>query len=151
MTFVFRELTIFWNLYSLFMFVVTATRWFGKKTFFEVFRKNATVIDGEGDFVDAGAEKGLLSFYRLISSIYFYKHCAAFQPFSTPKSLFQSFSVDSFNQRHLSLISEIRDKQWERVVTEVDIMRNPEALKLHYMRCCWVFNYWGRQIKISWF
>ncbi|CAC5405131.1 unnamed protein product [Mytilus coruscus] len=34
----------------------------------------------------------------------------------------------------------IREKLWERVVTEVEMMPNHEALKLHWMRCCWVFD-----------
>ena len=122
-------------------------RGFGKKTFFEVFRRNASFVSGEGEFADAGKEGGLFSFYRLVCCIYFYKHLAAFQPFSTPKLLLESFSVDSNHQKHLKFISEIREKQWERVTTEVDIMPNAEALKLHYMRCCWVFDYWAQADK----
>ncbi|VDH93405.1 Hypothetical predicted protein [Mytilus galloprovincialis] len=38
----------------------------------------------------------------------------------------------------------IREKLWERVVTEVEMMPNHEALKLHWMRCCWVFDYWSQ-------
>ncbi|CAC5392585.1 unnamed protein product [Mytilus coruscus] len=37
-----------------------------------------------------------------------------------------------------------REKLWERVVTEVEMMPNHEALKLHWMRCCWVFDYWSQ-------
>ncbi|VDI52433.1 Hypothetical predicted protein, partial [Mytilus galloprovincialis] len=45
----------------------------------------------------------------------------------------------------VSYFRAIREKLWERVVTEVEMMPNHEALKLHWMRCCcWVFDYWSQ-------
>ncbi|CAC5392687.1 unnamed protein product [Mytilus coruscus] len=116
----------------------------GKKTFFDVFRKHASFIVGNGSFADVHGHNGLHSFYRLICSVYFNKHRAAFQPYSTPKSLFDSISEGDLHEKHLSFISAIREKLWERVVTEVEMMPNHEALKLHWMRCCWVFDYWSQ-------
>ncbi|CAC5359268.1 unnamed protein product [Mytilus coruscus] len=115
----------------------------GKKTFFDLFRKHASFIVGNGSFADVHGHNGLHSFYRLICSVYFNKHRAAFQPYSTPKSLFDSISERDLHEKHLSFISAIREKLWERVVTEVEMMPNHEALKLHWMRCCWVFDYWS--------
>ncbi|VDI55362.1 Hypothetical predicted protein [Mytilus galloprovincialis] len=117
----------------------------GKKTFFDVFRKHASFIVGNGSFSDVHGHNGLYSFYRLICSVYFSKHrAAAFQPYSTPKSLFDSISEGDLHEKHISFISAIREKLWERVVTEVEMMPNHEALKLHWMRCCWVFDYWSQ-------
>ncbi|CAC5419098.1 unnamed protein product [Mytilus coruscus] len=116
----------------------------GKKTFFDVFRKHASFIVGNGSFADVHGHNGRHSFYRLICSVYFNKHRAAFQPYSTPKSLFDSISEGNLHEKHLSFISAIREKLWERVVTEVEMMPNHEALKLHWMRCCWAFDYWSQ-------
>jgi hypothetical protein len=52
-------------------------RGYGKKNFFDSFRKNAAFIcsNPAGDGSD-----GLCSFYKLILCTYFSKHRAAFQP-----------------------------------------------------------------------
>jgi hypothetical protein len=46
--------------------------------------------------------------------------------------------------KHTALISEIREKLWERIQSEIDIIPNAEALKLHWMRCCWVYTFWSQ-------
>lgn len=33
---------------------------------------------------------------------------------------------------------------WERILTEVEIMPNANALKFHWQRCCWVFMFWSQ-------
>lgn len=33
---------------------------------------------------------------------------------------------------------------WERILTEVEIMPNADALKFHWQRCCWVFMFWSQ-------
>jgi hypothetical protein len=43
---------------------------------------------------------------------------------------------------NLTLIQNIREKMWERVVSEDQMIPNADALKLHWQRCCWVFSYW---------
>ena len=117
-----------------------------KKTFFDVFRRNAAFISGSvcsGHLFDTNTD-GLNSFYRLISSVYFSKHCSAFLPISSPKSLFDSLHGQDDIQTHQLLITRIREKMWERVVTEVEIMPNTEALRLHWLRSCWVFKFWSQ-------
>jgi hypothetical protein len=59
-----------------------------------------------------------MSFYRLICSIYFTKHCTAFLPYSNPEALFDSFSAEDVHDRHILFVTEIRERQWERVVSE---------------------------------
>ncbi|CAC5422646.1 LIN54 [Mytilus coruscus] len=34
---------------------------------------------------------------------------------------------------------------WERVWSEVEMIPNAEALKLHWLRCCWVMQYWKQR------
>lgn len=33
---------------------------------------------------------------------------------------------------------------WERIQSEIEIIPNAEALKLHWMRCCWVYTFWSQ-------
>ena len=33
---------------------------------------------------------------------------------------------------------------WERVSYEQEMLPNPEALKLHWTRCFWVFKFWSQ-------
>ena len=112
---------------------VSFFRGYGKKTFFEVFRKYADFITGShnmGNLTEIEEYGGLHAFYRLITSVYFHKYCSAFQPLSTPKALFDSVDANDEHQQHLNLISDIREKQWERVVSETEIIPNHEALRL---------------------
>ncbi|CAC5358990.1 unnamed protein product [Mytilus coruscus] len=97
-----------------------------------------------GLLCDINSQSGLHSFYRLISAVYFSRHCSAFLPFSSPKTLFDTLNADTINEKHLMLISDIREKMWERILTEVEIMPNADALKLHWQRCCWVFMFWSQ-------
>jgi hypothetical protein len=56
---------------------------------------------GDGEFSDIHGQSGLMSFYRLICSIYFTKHCTAFLPYSNPEALFDSFSAEDVHDRHI--------------------------------------------------
>ena len=123
---------------------VSYFRGFGQKTFFDVFRKNSSFIVGDGECSDIYCHSGLMSFYRLICSIYFTKHCTTLLTYSNPEALFDSFSAEDVHDRHILFVTETRERQWERwerVVSEVEMMPNPEALNLHLKRCCWGFHY----------
>jgi hypothetical protein len=55
-----------------------------------------------------------------------------------------AFSAEDVHDRHILFVTETRERQWERwerVVSEVEMMPNPEALNLHLKRCCWGFHY----------
>ena len=120
---------------------------FGKRTFFDVFRKHAAFITGSSDIgclFDINTERGLYSFYRLIAAVYFSKHCSAFQPIASPKALLDSLHFEDNHIKHTALISEIREKLWGRTQSEIEIIQNAEALKLHGMRCCWVYTFWSQ-------
>ena len=117
-----------------------------RRHFLMFFRKYASFIVSN-DFTDVNSPNLLLSFYRLIGSLYFTRHCSAFLPYVSPEALFASISEEDELKKHVSFLTEIREKQWERVVSEVEMMPNPEALKLHWKRCCWVYSYWKQSIQ----
>jgi len=121
----------------------------GKKTFLDIFRKHAAFITGSqytGHLKEVNTEGGQIAFYRLDSSVDFYRYCSAFQPLSTPKVLFDSFNTGNTKTTHWLVISDIREKQWERVTSETEIIPNHEALQLHWKRCCWVYQYWSQSL-----
>ena len=115
---------------------------FGKKTLWR-FQKTCCFhyIECLGDIK---TERGLYSFYRLIAAVYFSKHCSAFQPIASPKALLDSLHFEDNHIKHTALISEIREKLWGRTQSEIEIIQNAEALKLHGMRCCWVYTFWSQ-------
>jgi hypothetical protein len=116
----------------------------GKKTFFDCFRQNALFISQ--DLCNTNVQ-GLFAFYRLASCVYFSKHRAAFQPATSAKEVYDNIECDDNELRHLTLIQNIREKMWERVVSEDQMIPNADALKLHWQRCCWVFSYWKQTLK----
>ncbi|CAC5386182.1 unnamed protein product [Mytilus coruscus] len=56
--------------------------------------------------------------------------------------MFDNALCESDLDKHLALIKKFRESMWERVVSEVEMIPNAEALKLHWLRCCWVMQYW---------
>ncbi|CAC5377838.1 unnamed protein product [Mytilus coruscus] len=119
---------------------------FGKKTFFDVFMKHASFITGTETacLLDFDSESALFAFYRLISAVYFSKNSTAFLPLTSVKSLYDSLHGQNIHDKHVSLISQIREKMWERVLSEQEIMPNSEALKFHWLRSSWVFQFWAQ-------
>jgi hypothetical protein len=66
---------------------------------------------------------GLMSFYRLICSIYFTKHCTTLLTYSNPEALFDSFSAEDVHDRHILFVTETRERQWERRVFSKNIKK----------------------------
>ena len=121
-------------------------RGFSKKTFWEMFRCKASFIAGAqscGELWETG-DSGLLSFFRLIGSLYFSKHRPAFLPtFDTSEAFLKSFSVLSNSMdQHVAFLAGIREKIWDRVISEVDFLPSTDALKLHWKRSEWVRLLW---------
>ncbi|CAC5371822.1 unnamed protein product [Mytilus coruscus] len=56
--------------------------------------------------------------------------------------MFDNTLCESDLDKHLAIIKKFRESIWERVVSEVEMIPNAEALKLHWLRCCWVMQYW---------
>lgn len=119
---------------------------YGKKTFFETFRKNAHFILDETLLTDTETDSGFCAFLKIILCVYFCKHRAAFQPHVSVKELCQTFS-DQLDITTLKAITQhFREKMWERIDTEKELLPNLEALHLHWKRCCWVILYWKQAL-----
>ena len=75
---------------------------------------------------------------------YFSKHRAAFQPAVSVQEMVTKLSSSdkSENSTLISVIKHFREKMWERVSTETDMLPNADALQLHWKRCLWVSKYW---------
>jgi hypothetical protein len=58
-------------------------------------------------------------------------------PSTSAKEVYDNIECDDNELRHLTLIQNIREKMWERVVSEDQMIPNADALKLHWQRCCW--------------
>ena len=87
-----------------------------------------------------------MAFLKLVGTTYFTKHMMAFQT-ETPVSFFQSYhSLDqpdqTVEQQHMQWYEGIRDKIWERITLEDQLPPSWDALKLHWLRCLWVIDYW---------
>ena len=46
--------------------------------------------------------------------------------------------------KHVNFLSEIREKMWDRICSEQEMMPNPQALEFHWQRSVWVFNFWSK-------
>jgi regulator of sigma D len=51
-------------------------------------------------------------------------HRAAFQPATSAKEVYDNIECDDNELRHLTLIQNIREKMWERVVSEDQMIPN---------------------------
>ncbi|CAC5365797.1 unnamed protein product [Mytilus coruscus] len=110
---------------------------YGKKTFFDIFRQNADFISSDLSICDEDNIQGLCAFFRHILCVYFSKHRTAFQPASSVKEMYDKTICESALDKHVTLIKDFRERMWERVWSEVEMFPNAEALKLHWLRCCW--------------
>ncbi|CAC5358481.1 unnamed protein product [Mytilus coruscus] len=115
---------------------------YGKKTFFDIFRQNADFISSDLSICDEDNMQGLCAFFRLILCVYFSKHRTAFQPASSVKEMYDKTICESALDKHVALIKDFRERMWERVWSEVKMIPNAEALKLHWLKCCLVMQYW---------
>ncbi|CAC5360350.1 unnamed protein product [Mytilus coruscus] len=49
---------------------------------------------------------------------------------------------ESALNKHVAILKDFRERMLERVMSEVEMIPNAEALKLHWLRCCSVMQYW---------
>ncbi|CAG2204987.1 unnamed protein product [Mytilus edulis] len=56
--------------------------------------------------------------------------------------MYDKIICESALDTHVALIKDFRERMWERVMLEVEMIPNAEALKMHWLRCCWVMQYW---------
>ena len=81
-------------------------------------------------------------FLRLVGCFYFKKHKAAFRN-PSPYNLYHECDCTGII-KHKAWLKTIRDTVWERTEYEDSHVSSVEALNYHWLRCCWVSNYWSQ-------
>lgn len=125
-----------------------------KSKFYEILFQYSDFITSTRNIAERGylanicgdsMDKGLLSFYRLVGSVYFAANRACLNEFETPEQLFNSFSGEnvSIAEQHSSFLNEIR-KASSKSTYEDLLLASDAALKLHWKRCCWVGTVWQK-------
>ncbi|PIK52732.1 hypothetical protein BSL78_10365 [Apostichopus japonicus] len=120
-----------------------------KKGFLDVFFRDCEFITGPdacGKLDDfRHSEVGLLAFYRLIGSVYFRKHCSAFEAESPRELLLSLWLTEKSNlENHTTFLESIRNGHFHRISGESEWMPSTDALRLHWQRCCWVLTVWAQ-------
>ncbi len=119
----------------------------GKPTFLKTFFEKADFISNDStgqlskmpETMQELTERGFLAFARLVGCAYFKKHRNAFQG-TTPEALFHSFATDNVKEQHNKWLEHIRQKIWDRIMFEDDMIPSVGALKRHWKRSCWVLH-----------
>ena len=137
----------------------------GKVTFLKAFYRYSSFITTPGQYTPGSLanvspeSNGVLAFARLVGVTYFTKHLPAFQA-ATPISYFESYYTPNINaeEHHMQWYNGIREKIWERITFEDQLPPRWDALKLHWLRCLWVIDYWRQShlntitlLPIEWF
>lgn len=124
----------------------------GKNIFLKFFFQYASFItanspDTHGALCDSSLnenyENGLLSFYRLILCIYYNANRACLHNFSTPIDLYNSVCADNIHDQHIAALDIVRKASWKGVF-EDGLLPSCGALKLHWLRSCWVQTVWSQ-------
>ena len=91
--------------------------------------------------------KALLSFLRLVGTLYFKRHLSSFSSNShveTPDQLYHSTdaSMTPF-ERHKDFILKIQSINSERIVSEEDRITSLTTLHWHWLRVTYICNLWS--------
>lgn len=123
----------------------------GKGLFFKTFFQFATFITGEESpmspghlsqtSLDVNSKNGLLAFYRLVMCVYFMANRACLHDYDSPVELFHSFVADTVLEQHSKALDIVRSASW-KVGYEDELLPSDEALRLHWLRSCWVSSVW---------
>ena len=88
----------------------------------------------------------LLDFLRLVGTVYFKKHLAAFNSqygHEAPQHRFNSIDSTVTNQeRHQLWLQKIRETIAERITCEEERIPSFTALWCHWLRSCWISQLW---------
>ena len=124
----------------------------GKATFWNTFFQYSSFIDspqlpGHLHETDCSSQSnGFLSFVRLVGTVYFKKHIAAFNSlysYETSEQLFNSTNPTLSNEaRHQNWLKKIREVVAERITTEEERVPSYTALWRHWLRTCWCTQLW---------
>ena len=123
-----------------------------KKRFLETFVRDLQFITGANvhgkldNWTADNWQLGLLSFYRLIGSLYFRAHLSAFRA-SSPEEFFDSVSSSnpdrSVESIHINFLDAIREGHFHRIANESEWMPTADALRFHWQRSCWTAQVWS--------
>ena len=124
----------------------------GKPTFFNNFLQHTKFICGNdmsGSLHQTSIHNqssGFLSFLRLVGTVYFKKHLAAFNSqygHEAPQHLINSIDSTVTNQeRHQLWLQKIRETVAERITCEEERVPSFTALWRHWLRSCWISQLW---------
>ena len=122
----------------------------GKTTFLKIFFQHAHFITGgysntQGHLsetkLNENCDNGLLSFYRLIMCIYYHANRSCLHNFSSIIDVYNSIDVPDALTKHHKALDIIRAASWKGEY-EDDLLPSCSALKLHWLRSCWVSSVW---------
>ncbi|CAG2223988.1 unnamed protein product [Mytilus edulis] len=71
------------------------------------------------------------------------------------KTIFIQLKDSKFEKKFLDMnalsnfLDKIREKIWDRIINEDEMMPTAEALKFHWMRGCWVSDMWDKALHSS--
>ena len=131
---------------------------FGKAYFLSTFFQYAPFISGDcytGKLSDTDAgsrQSGLLSFFRLVGSLYFKKYVSQFLPdYVSPVDLFKSI-MDTNSEKsdldiHILFLNAIREYIQPQVVCEDEILPSHTALQHHWYRSCLVSQMYAASVN----
>ena len=124
----------------------------GKGVFFKTIYQFATFISGHqspstpGDLsqttVGIDSDLGLLAFYRLILCVYFIANRACLHNYTSPVELFSSITASTIQEHHSKALDIVRRASWKGTY-EDQLLPSDEALRLHWLRSCWVSTVWN--------
>ena len=125
----------------------------GKSTFYKhLFHYAPFITSGEveGTLAESQGthENGLLSFLRLLGTVYFKKHASGFNT-QSPSTHFCRFAGPniSLREQHSLWLQDIRENIWHRIKFENQMIPSDDALHYHWLRTCWVSNTWSQADK----
>ncbi|XP_071481651.1 uncharacterized protein [Diadema antillarum] len=123
----------------------------GKSLFFKTFFQYITFITGgespkspgqlSQTILNENSNNGLLAFYRLVMCVYFMANRVCLHDYDSPVELFHSVVADSVLEQHSEALDIVRRASW-KVGYEDELLPSDEALRLHWLRSCWVSSVW---------
>lgn len=111
---------------------------------------NSDALPGSLVNTTESQEVGFLAFLRLIGTVYYKKHLSSF-PFESPRAFVNSLSsqTDESRSQHLQWLETIRNTIWEHIEFEDELPPSSQALWRHWLRTCWVSQYWSQATENS--
>ena len=88
---------------------------------------------------------GFLAFIRLVGTVYFKRHVAAFSSVyghDTSRQLFNSVLCSTPEEHHQTWLEKVRSVVAERIASEEERVPSFTSLWRHWLRSCWISQMW---------